>query len=352
MVLLLSLTERFSPPDNSHTVMDFDTKELRLLDALFTTNSLAQAASKLGISPSQGSRWLQSLRERFNDPLFERYGQYMYPTTAAKNLRGAIERALTAVDALTEQDAFDPKLLRRAFVIGGIDNGLVSFLGPMLQKLRIVAPHVSIIWRPLEADFFRALRARELDLVIYASDETFPGFGKQAICSDIFVYVCHKDHRFALQKRAGSLPKESDVLAELDIRTTLPKMSSADSGIAPSADALATTTSFFDPLQDDTCMIEGALGEHTQLWVPYFAAAGFLVSLEGGVGLIPFQTAKRLSAVLPIEILGTPRSAIPFQPFLIWDKTRETDVALEWLRAVIVSGLQAELAPIEVESLA
>ena len=331
--------------------MDFDTKELRLLDALFQTNSLAQATSKLGISPSQGSHWLQNLRERFHDPLFERYGQYMYPTTAAKNLRAAIERTLCAVDALAEQDTFDPKHLRRTFVIGGIDNGLVSFLGPILRTLRIVAPSVTIIWRPLEADFFRALRARELDLAIYASDEIFPGFGKQPLCNDIFVYVCHKDHLFAERKRMGVPPKESEVLAELDIRTTLPRMSSADSGIAPAVNTLAATTTFFDPLRTDKRPGAEALDEHAQLWTPYFASTGLLVSLEGGIGLIPFQLARRLSVVLPLEILGTPRSAVAFQPFLIWDESRRTDVARDWLRAVIIDSLHDGLEPLDVPAL-
>ena len=330
--------------------MDIDTKELRLLNALFKTNSLAQAALRLGISPSQGSRWLQSLRKRFDDPLFERYGQSMFPTAAAKKLRPAVERALEAVDSLAAQETFDPQHLRRAFVIGGIDNGLVSFLGPILKRLRAAAPGVSVIWRPLGADFFSALRARELDLVIYASNEIYPGFGKQAICDDIFVYVCRNDHPFAKRLRRGELLSEAEVLASLDIRTTVPKMSSADSGMAPASDALAASASFYDPLTNGSSD-EHAAGERPLLWAPYFAAAAMLVGIDGSVALIPYQTAKRLARILPIEILGAPKTAIPFQPFLIWDETREADVALEWLRALIVSGLQASLEPLTVKRL-
>ncbi|MBA2721848.1 MAG: LysR family transcriptional regulator, partial [Methylibium sp.] len=77
--------------------MNLRTLDLNLLlvfDAIYGERSISKAAHKLHLSQPTVSNALARLRERLQDPLFERSAQGMWPTPRAKKLADPIRQAL------------------------------------------------------------------------------------------------------------------------------------------------------------------------------------------------------------------------------------------------------------------
>ena len=309
--------------------MNLSTEELRLLKLLFETESLSESALLLGMSASKASRILAKLRTDFADDLFTRFDHGMYATARARALRPQIERALEGLLQLEHMEAFSPASERRLFSIAGLDNGLLSYVAPALKRLR-EASGISIQFRPLTASFFEELRSARIDFAVYATEESFPGFQRQALCRDILVYAARSDHPFADRIRRGGTLGEEEVRSALSVLPVLMKKSSSDSGLID--------------FIEEVDIASPAVGQ--ALFTPYFVSAAHVVLECGGVTLLPFQLVTRLQKTLPLALLGAPKSAKAFSPYLIWSEKRGRDPAMEWLRSVLVSAAQSSAVEI------
>ncbi|GBQ90585.1 LysR family transcriptional regulator [Asaia krungthepensis] len=154
--------------------MDFNLAQSFL--ALWHERSVSKAALRLSLTQPAVSAALRRLRALSDDPLFIRTPQGMQPTIRAVAMAPIIEESLRRLrEALGQADPFDPSLSRRHFVIG-CDSGLDYRLAPALtQKLRQMAPGLSLSFRAIPPDGLEtAFHKREIDLGVTAHQGTHP----------------------------------------------------------------------------------------------------------------------------------------------------------------------------------
>ena len=138
----LKLNDRIT---NIH-IMNLRSLDLNLLvvfDALMRKRNVTHAAQDIGLSQPAFSNALSRLRERLGDELFVRSPSGMRPTAWALELSGPI-RALGGIEDALDGASFNPETSRRSFTIATEDYGLMTLIPPLLERVRKVAPGLSI----------------------------------------------------------------------------------------------------------------------------------------------------------------------------------------------------------------
>lgn len=148
-----------------------DLNLLVVLDALLREKSVSRAGEVVGLSQSATSAALSRLREIFHDPLLVRVGRGLALTTNAENLITPLTEALGKVQqTLMLQGGFDPRTDARTFTISASDYAVLVLLGPLIAKLAVEAPNVTIHLLPRSRDREKTLHEDHVDLVIEPSE--------------------------------------------------------------------------------------------------------------------------------------------------------------------------------------
>jgi len=122
-----------------------DLNLLVTFDALLREGSVAQAARRVGLSPSAMSHSLARLRELFDDPLFVRSGPRMTPTPRAESIAHDVRAALEHVEtALEKPSDFRPEESRQTFRVSASNDVQIALLPSLLSTLRERAPDVRV----------------------------------------------------------------------------------------------------------------------------------------------------------------------------------------------------------------
>lgn len=192
-----------------------DLNLLVLFEAVLREGHVGRAAQRLNLSPSAVSHGLGRLRRLLNDPVFLRTPRGVVPTARALDLAGPIAEVLAgARGVLAGTQPFDPRTSTRAFTLGAPD-GAMTFLLPLLARLRAEAPGVDLRLRQLlpteggqtaETAWTSALAeldARRLDLAVGPFEGVPARFHSRPLREEDFVIVSRPDHPFAI---ASDLP--------------------------------------------------------------------------------------------------------------------------------------------------
>ena len=170
-----------------------------IFDAIYREGNLTRASEQLNLSQPAVSHALARLRERFNDPLFERSGKGMAPTPLAKAIIGRVRAALQDLEStLTEGLAFDPRLATRIFTMASRDVMEAAALPKLMQRLQTSAPQVQLrSLRVARKDMESALASGQID---FAADVLLPVSDQirhQALGSETLVVVMRQGHPLA-----------------------------------------------------------------------------------------------------------------------------------------------------------
>ena len=173
-----------------------DLNLLLVFDAVYNERHISKAATRLHLSQPTVSNALGRLRERLNDPLFERSAQGMTPTARAKALAAPIRQALDLLErGLRLDNEFDYAASDREFVIAAEDYGESVILPRFIDWLSKVAPSIRIRVRPGSGTQLRGeLRDGSVDLALnyFALQEV----GYQSICvmTETLLTLSRRDH--------------------------------------------------------------------------------------------------------------------------------------------------------------
>jgi DNA-binding transcriptional LysR family regulator len=170
-----------------------------IFDAIYREGNLTRASEQLNLSQPAVSHALARLRERFNDPLFERSGKGMAPTPLAKAIIGRVRAALQDLEStLTEGLAFDPRLATRIFTMASRDVMEAAALPQLMQRIQTSAPQVQLrSLRVVRKDMESALASGQID---FAADVLLPVSDQirhQALGSETLVVVMRQGHPLA-----------------------------------------------------------------------------------------------------------------------------------------------------------
>lgn len=308
--------------------MVLSNNDLKFFKILFETQSLSQTAERIPISLSKASRVLSHLRLHFHDRLFIRADQRMCPTMRARELYPEVLEAIKVMSRLESPSEFHVERIHRVFSIGGLDNSLLTYIRPVLAELKSRAPGIRLNFHSLTPNLYADLQQGRIDMAIYATSESYPGFSKLPFCEDTYVFVAKKSSTFAQRMAKGELLSEAELCRHQQVQITLPKASSDDSDLVP----------FIDHVQnpDDVPLV----------CAPYFVTVPLL--LDGDeTTYIPFQMAHVLTQMTDLTILGRRKSGIVYAPSLIWAEHATQDLAHQWLRSFLIDRIQKHMPRID-----
>ncbi|MBF0414860.1 MAG: LysR family transcriptional regulator [Magnetococcales bacterium] len=147
-------------------LQNFDLNLLLAFETLFIERGVTRAGNVLGITQAAMSNTLRRLRTIFNDPLFIKEGNRMEPTALALELSGPIADALKEMRQILEVESFNPKKSRTIFRIGLVDYSAAILLPPLLERLKVTGPHISLDLVDIGGeDEARFLESGEVDLI-------------------------------------------------------------------------------------------------------------------------------------------------------------------------------------------
>lgn len=145
-----------------------DIKQLELLCELIETQSLSEAARRLGMSPSAASQSLTRLRAAFGEDVYVRHGSAYRLTPYGQQIMGGLKTIVNRWhEALQAAQHFDPSVCELRFAIACVAHSASPDLVRLHAEMRELAPRVKLDFQvPLHnADDLLALRAGKLDVL-------------------------------------------------------------------------------------------------------------------------------------------------------------------------------------------
>ncbi len=173
-----------------------------VFDAIYTEANLTRAGQIVGITQPAVSNALARLRETFNDPLFVRTAQGMVPTPMAQNIIAPVRSALQQLRiSVQESRTFTPSQANKTYRISMTDLTEAVVLPPLFQRLRRMAPNVSIeSMLSRRRDTTKELAAGRLDFAVDAPLNTDPQVRHVKLMEDRYVCAMRRGHPLSKDK--------------------------------------------------------------------------------------------------------------------------------------------------------
>ncbi len=180
--------------------MDLTIQQLRMLQEVATTGTIAMAASNLGYTASAVSQQLAGLERAVAVPVLERVGRNVRLTDAGRELvvharlvLAQVEEASAAIERLSTDVA-------GTVVVGVMESVAMSMLPSWLRHLRARFPRLSVRTREYEsAEEYDWLRSGQIDagfVVEYPGGQSnYEGLERELVCNDWFRVVVPEGHR-------------------------------------------------------------------------------------------------------------------------------------------------------------
>ena len=283
---------------------------LKVFIVLMREQHVSSAAKNLNLTQSAISNSLQQLREIFQDELLIRGTKKMVPTKRALLLAPKIEAAICQLEeSIFEESEFDFATSEREFFLGMTDYAEYILLPKIYEKLKIVAPFVSL--RVLTYHKFLPENFEEgnLDLGI-GLEESFPKILKsEKLYSDYAVCVARSDHPIFKKK----LTQESYFAAE-------------HLGTCIYSEWLSRT---------DLELKRIGLERNIKLTLPNALPALQILSTSDLIGTISKNLAAQSAEKYKLKYVPLPFSMPEYHISQIWHRQQHNDSGLIWLRNLI-----------------
>ncbi len=153
--------------------------------------SFAKSAQKMNATQSAVSMRIQEVESRLNTVLFDRSQRIARLTPEGIRLLPYAEEIVTAYQRLTDAALGDSQSTAGYVRLGVTENVAISWLGPMMKRLKRDFPHVQV---ELEVGVSYALEekllARELDMVLAACELPASKFSSTPLQSIDLRWMC------------------------------------------------------------------------------------------------------------------------------------------------------------------
>lgn len=287
-----------------------------VFDAIYREGNLTRAADTLHLSQPAVSHALGRLRERFDDPLFERSGKGVAPTPLAKAIVGRVRAALQDLEStLTEGLAFDPAQARRVFTLAARDVMESTALPPLMARLQQQAPGIQLrSVRVARRDMENALSSGQID---FSADVLLP------VSDEIEHQPIGEEELVVLMRQAHPLADgEWNLEAYLSARHVLVSSRSEGPGV-----------------EDFALTRLGKVREIALRCQNYYAAAQ-VVRAADLLLTLPASYAQDLVQQLPGQMIRPlPLALAPLELHLYWHRKASRDPAVMWLKEQMVDLL-------------
>ncbi|MCX4903832.1 LysR family transcriptional regulator [Streptomyces sp. NBC_00878] len=184
--------------DVTGAVRRLDLNLLIPLNALLEQRHVTRAAETVGIGQSAMSAALARLRRVFDDPLLVRNGRVHELTALGQALVEPVNAVLVAAEQmLATKPHFDCSVDERTFTVVASDYVTLVLLRPLLERLYVEAPRVTVNVVPVGGSTETELERAQADLVIMPSELTsgVHDFPSRTLFTDRYVAAVWNQHR-------------------------------------------------------------------------------------------------------------------------------------------------------------
>ncbi|MCG7498088.1 LysR family transcriptional regulator [Vibrio sp. Of7-15] len=149
-------------------------KHLTTLHVMLSTHSVTETAHVLCVSPSSVSKTLAQLRSLLGDELFYRDGTHLIPTSFAVKAEPTVHSILGSMNALLQQEGFDPAHYTGAFRLAMRESSFEMFASMFSHIISSYAPNASLSIYSKEQFGFEALLSGQVDFILLPHDKSQP----------------------------------------------------------------------------------------------------------------------------------------------------------------------------------
>lgn len=306
------------------TIARMDLSLLVCLKVLTEELSVTRAAHRLCLSQSSVSKSLAKLRNLFDDPLFIRSSHGLRPTPKTLFLKPKLDTLIAQLESISEPETFSPASSTHRFDIALVESCYSLILPHFVPALFSQAPSVRLKTHNWDSDTFIRLQRGQLDMGIKGRDITQPGYSQpQEIPSDISFTEIYRDEQVCLVREGHSvLKKKWDLSTYLAMRH------------------IQATCDGNDRWLLDHQLADEGLERDIAMLVPDFNSAVSLCSYTDFIFTVPKHFAHMVAENHKLRLLPLPTPLPPFAYTLFWNKHRENEAAIRWIKDLIINNTQ------------
>ena len=301
---------------NFMQMKDYDLNLLKALDALIATESVTRMGEHLGITQPAASRVMTRLRQAFADPLLVRTSKGYVLTPRALALKQTTSDALAKANQVFFATGFDPHSSSRQFRVASTDYGSIVVLNGVLRSIATQGKTLGIHIEPWKEQTLQDLESGALDLALYADDPVPGDFHTRDLFRETYGVLLSKTHPLAQQTDVSARLRPPDLAEFPQIVATYPAGRQTE--------------------VDDVLAQLGQKSSSSQMAVPYFLAAPWLLKDTDFVMLCPQRAAQALAEHPAMTWRGLASKACDFTYRMVWHERAHKDAGLTWLRELIL----------------
>jgi DNA-binding transcriptional LysR family regulator len=288
-----------------------DLNLLVTLDALLQERNISRAAERVNLSQPAMSNALGRLREYFGDELLIPVGRQMMLTPRAESLQQPVREILLRVDSdVVAPAVFDPATSIRSFSMLVSDFTTTVFMPPLLRALYSSAPLVQIHLEPQGRTPHELLEEGEADFLIIPMQYVSSLHPCVPLFEDDYVVVSWEDH-----------PTIRDSLSREQYLQAGHVVSSIGSGGNRNL-----------PVLEGWFLEREGIARKIEVTASTMAALPSLVVGTARLATVHRRIAMHAQQHLPIRIWPSPMKIPKLVQMLQWNKVREADPGLRWIR--------------------
>ena len=293
---------------------------LPTLHAVLKHRNLTRAAEELNLTQSAVSNSLKRLREHFADDLLVRDGRSLRMTDKAKRLVDPLEKALSAMGEVLADAPFDPAVSGQKFRIATADYVTAITAPAMAGILAREAPGISVQMVTARGRSVGHLRVDTIDMVISPRQVVEAAiFDAPSVLRDVVLeplasepFVClgradDADLARGLTAEAYFARPHASFVLDMEVHASIEHAWLMENGAEQ-----------FDRIQTSDFNI-----------LPMIAAGSDCLVL------VPRSLAHIAVAAMPLRMVPAPIPVPDLELVMIWNRRRESDPELTWLRDLI-----------------
>ena len=280
------------------------------LQALLDERHISRAAERVGLSQPGMSRALERLRREFRDPLLVK-GQNGYELTPrAKALDVPLRQLISDIHGIYSPPTFNPAKAQGEFCIAALDYEFIVLLPLLTERLRKVAPGLTIKALPFNTEDFGPLLRGDVHLVLTAIEDVPDNLFRQQLF--IEKNVCMVNPLFLQLNSQLTLEKFSD-LAHVWVY-----LKSQDPGKI-----------------DETLSDKGLRRKIVNTTPTFFLSAFTVASSTNLITVLPKRVEIKLKSSMPITAIDTPIKFEEFKVCQFWHERYHKDETHQFVRNLI-----------------
>ncbi len=288
-----------------------DLNLLAALDALLKERSISRAAEQLHLSQPAMSNALGRLRDFFGDELLTPVGRQMVLTPRAESLVQPVREILLRVDSdVVSPAAFEPTTSNRSFSMLVSDFTTTVFIPRLLKTLYARAPHIRIDLKPQMRTPYELLEDGEADFLIIPTQYVSSLHPCEPLFEDDYVVIAWSDH-----------PTIRDRLTQDEYLQAGHVVSSFGGSRGRNV-----------PVLEGWFLEREGIKRRIEVTAASMAALPSMVVGTDRLATVHRRIALHAQQHLPITIWPTPFKIPRLVQMLQWNKLREADAGLRWIR--------------------